>query len=123
MRISEWMAESGVKFGTSGARGLVSRMDDRLCFVYATGFLKHLENLGEFGPGTKVALGGDLRPSTPRIVRACAAAVRRLGGEAGHDPGLKLLTVLEEPPGKRKREARCPVCSSMISFIRSKSAQ
>ena len=123
MRISEWMAESGVKFGTSGARGLVSRMDDRLCFVYATGFLKHLENLGEFGPGTKVALGGDLRPSTPRIVRACAAAVRRMGGEVLHcgaipSPALACGAMARGVPSIMVTGSHIPADRNGIKFTR-----
>ncbi|MGQ0485746.1 MAG: phosphomannomutase [Hyphomicrobiales bacterium] len=74
------MAESGVVFGTSGARGLASAMTDRVCFAFVLGFLQHLAGAGEFAPGGRVAVAGDLRPSTPRIVRACLAAIRFAGG-------------------------------------------
>jgi phosphomannomutase len=56
-------------------------MTDYVCHAYTTGFLQHLADLGEFAPGTRVAIAGDLRPSTPRIMTACAQAVRDLGGE------------------------------------------
>jgi phosphomannomutase len=75
------MARSGVQFGTSGARGEVVAMTDQVCHAYTTGFLQHLAGLGEFSPGMRVAVAGDLRPSTPRIMAACAQAVRDLGGE------------------------------------------
>ncbi|RKF15978.1 phosphomannomutase [Altericroceibacterium spongiae] len=78
--VSELMAMSGVAFGTSGARGLVSAMTDLVCFTYSCAFLQHMEELGQFGPGTHVAISGDLRPSSPRIMAACAAAVRHMGG-------------------------------------------
>lgn len=81
LAVRDLMAQSGVAFGTSGARGEVVAMTDRICFAYTTGFLQHLRDQGEFAPGTRVALAGDLRPSTPRILTACAAAVRSLGGE------------------------------------------
>lgn len=81
MKIAEWMKQSGVAFGTSGARGLVAAMTDAVCFAYTQGYLRHLAALGEFSPGTPVAIAGDLRPSTPRIVRACVAAIRYAGGE------------------------------------------
>lgn len=74
------MEESGVAFGTSGARGLVTAMTDRVCYGYTRGFLSYLEEVGEFSPGGEVALAGDLRPSTPRILRACAQAIRDAGG-------------------------------------------
>ncbi len=80
--IAELMAASGVGFGTSGARGLVSGMTDRICYGYTAGFLQHLSAQGEFGPGRAVAIAGDLRPSSPRIIAACIAAIRDMGGKA-----------------------------------------
>jgi phosphomannomutase len=74
------MTQSGVPFGTSGVRGPVSAMTDALCFAYTSAFLQYLRSIDEFAPGQPVALAGDLRPSTPRIVQACAAAVRAAGG-------------------------------------------
>ena len=78
--VSALMQESGVAFGTSGARGLVSAMTDRVCYGYTLGFLQYLAELGEFAAGGEVALAGDLRPSTPRLLRACAQAIRDAGG-------------------------------------------
>ena len=68
--VSDVMAASGVAFGTSGARGLVSAMTDQVCYAYCQGFLQHLAEVGEFRPGGQVALAGDLRPSSPRIMGA-----------------------------------------------------
>ncbi|ATP17589.1 phosphomannomutase [Sphingobium yanoikuyae] len=79
--IGDLMARSGVAFGTSGARGLVGAMTDRVCFAYTAAFLQHLAAIGQFSPGTHVAIAGDLRPSSPRIMAACAAAVRHMGGQ------------------------------------------
>lgn len=79
--IADLMAQSGVAFGTSGARGLVSAMSDRICFAYTCGFLQHLTDIDQFAPGRAVAIAGDLRPSSPRIMAACAAAIRHMGGE------------------------------------------
>lgn len=73
------MNESGVGFGTSGARGLVSAMTDRVCFAYAQGFLNYLSSHGRLQPGTEVAIGGDRRPSTPRIMTAVANGVAAAG--------------------------------------------
>lgn len=79
--VAELMASSGVPFGTSGVRGLASSMTDKLCHAYATAFLQYLRQIGEFSTGDRVALAGDLRTSTPRILAACATAVRDCGGE------------------------------------------
>lgn len=78
VRIEALMEESGVKFGTSGARGLVVAMTDQVCIAYALGFLEHLRAQG-LNPSTYVVIGGDLRSSTPRIARAVAFAARHLG--------------------------------------------
>jgi phosphomannomutase len=79
--IADLMTRSGVAFGTSGARGLVSAMTDRVCFAYTCAFLQHLSAIGQFETGRAVAIAGDLRPSSPRIMAACAAAIGHMGGE------------------------------------------
>jgi phosphomannomutase len=87
--IAEWMQQTGVAFGTSGARGLVTAMSDRVCHAYSLGFLGYLREVGAWQPGMGVALSGDLRPSTPRILTACAQAVRDAGSEpvfCGYQP-------------------------------------
>jgi phosphomannomutase len=76
--IQQLMETSGVRFGTSGARGLVSDMTDAVCQAYTLGFLQVIGAK----PGGRVALGMDLRPSSPRIVKACCAAIRQQGLEA-----------------------------------------
>ena len=93
--VRDLMEESGVAFGTSGARGLVTAMTDRVCYGYTWGFLSYLAEVGEFAPGAEVALAGDLRPSTPRILAACAQAIRDAGGVpvfCGHVPTPALAT-------------------------------
>lgn len=82
--VSDLMALSGVAFGTSGARGLVSAMTDRICFAYTCGFLQHLTDIGQFAPGVHVAIAGDLRPSSPRIMAACAAVIVHMGGHVDY---------------------------------------
>src|SRR3978361_1533402 len=79
--VAELMAASGVAFGTSGARGLVTAMTDRVCYGYTAGFLTYLAEQGEFAPRRPVELAGYLRPSSPSILAACAQAVRDLGGK------------------------------------------
>jgi phosphomannomutase len=68
------MTTSKVGFGTSGARGLVSDMTDALCYAYTLAFLKAV--VRQPGP---IVLGHDLRPSSPRMAAACAAAMRDAG--------------------------------------------
>ncbi|WP_414039576.1 phosphomannomutase [Acidithiobacillus sp. M4-SHS-6] len=67
-------------FGTSGLRGLVSDLTDQVVFVHVRAFLRYLRDIGEYCNGNSVILGGDLRPSTPRILAASWAAVLAEGG-------------------------------------------
>lgn len=73
--IQHLMDSSGVRFGTSGARGLVADMSAEICYAYTAAFLQVIAA----PPGSRVALGIDLRPSSPDIARACAAAIRQAG--------------------------------------------
>jgi phosphomannomutase len=82
MRIGDLMVESGVKFGTSGARGLADDMTDRVCYAYTLGFLQHLDGCGSLAAGGEVGIAGDLRPSTERVMAACARAVADRGFRA-----------------------------------------
>lgn len=79
MRIGDLMGECGVQFGTSGARGRVADMTDRVCYAYTVGFLQHIASRKAIKPGGTVAIGGDLRPSTEAIMVACARAVADQG--------------------------------------------
>ncbi len=79
IRIEDLMASSGVGFGTSGARGLAEDMTDFVCYAYTTGFLQYLESIGEISKGSKVAVAGDLRPSTDRIMHAVGHAASDMG--------------------------------------------
>lgn len=82
MQIGDLMRESGVQFGTSGARGRVVDMTDRVCYAYTLGFLGYCAEIGVLRAGGQVALAGDYRPSTGRILQACAQAV----ADAGYRP-------------------------------------
>ena len=72
--IHELMDTSGVRFGTSGARGLVTDMTGEVCFAYTSAFLKTIS-----ATSGSVALAIDLRPSSPVIASACAAAIQQAG--------------------------------------------
>ncbi len=122
--VAQLMAASGVAFGTSGARGLVTAMTDRVCYGYTAGFLGYLAEQGEFAPGRAVALAGDLRPSTPRILAACAQAVRDLGGEVvfcGYvpTPALALYAFGQAIPSLMVTGSHIPDDRNGIKFYRS----
>ena len=81
IQIGDLMNESGVRFGTSGARGEVSAMTDRVCYAYTRGFLQMLQIRGDVREPLRVAIAGDRRSSTPRIMSSVARAAFDLGFE------------------------------------------
>jgi phosphomannomutase len=62
-------------FGTSGLRGLVKDITDLEAYINVRGALRYLQNSGDIHAGGSIVLAGDLRPSTDRIMRACAQAI------------------------------------------------
>lgn len=77
--IAGLMQQSGVGFGTSGARGLASDMTDKVCYAYTAAFLDWLNEAGLLSTDKRVAIAGDFRPSTPRIMAAVGMAVYDAG--------------------------------------------
>ncbi|WP_440864628.1 phosphomannomutase [Symbiopectobacterium purcellii] len=69
---------SGVKFGTSGARGLVLDFTPKVCAAFAAAFIDVIKDEFEF---SSVAIGIDNRPSSYLMAQYCAAAVQQAGYE------------------------------------------
>jgi len=114
------MQRSGVAFGTSGARGLVNQMTDEVCAAYAAAFLSVLRQSFTI---TRVALGMDLRPSSPRIVAACAAALREAGVKVDFcgalpTPALALYAQNEGIPAIVVTGSHIPFDRNGIKFYR-----
>ncbi len=87
-------APVALTFGTSGLRGLVKDITDIEAYVNVKGAIRYLLASGDIRPGARVVLAGDLRPSTDRIMRACAKAIEDAGCEvenAGKIPTPALL--------------------------------
>jgi phosphomannomutase len=113
------MQETGVGFGTSGARGRVEAMTDRVCYAYAAAFLQHLEADGR-GPG-RLVLAGDLRPSTPRIMAAVARAAADRACEVIHcgtvpSPAVALFGMTAGLPGVMVTGSHIPDDRNGIKF-------
>lgn len=69
-------------FGTSGLRGLVADMTDLECYINTAGFLVFLNQTDGLPKGATVYFAGDLRHSTPRILRAAYKAITDYGYNA-----------------------------------------
>ncbi|MDV6344905.1 phosphomannomutase [Nitrosomonas sp. Is37] len=114
--LKDIIKDSGICFGTSGARGLVSDMTDRVCWAYTTAFLQ------EVTPGAKrVVLGHDLRPSSPAIIRACAAAAQVRGMDVEYagalpTPALAYYALQERMPAVMVTGSHIPFDRNGIKF-------
>ena len=120
IHIQEMMVESGVAFGTSGARGLVSQMTDQVCIAYTLAFLQGLD-LAK--PGKKIALGMDLRPSSPAVARACAVGIRLAGCEVDFcgvlpTPALAFYALSQALPAIMITGSHIPFDRNGIKFYR-----
>lgn len=74
--LQQIIGESGISFGTSGARGLVSDFSDDVVASFAQSFLLGMQR--EFQV-SRVAIGIDNRPSSPAMAAACSGAAQALG--------------------------------------------
>ena len=70
------LSESGVAFGTSGARGLVTKFTPDVCAAFTVAFTQCMKCNFSF---QTVAISIDNRPSSYGIAKACSAALQQLG--------------------------------------------
>ncbi|MGO2498841.1 MAG: phosphomannomutase [Vibrio litoralis] len=68
--------QSGVQFGTSGARGLVEQFTNDVCAAFTHAFVDSIKNNFDFDT---LALAIDNRPSSYAMAQACAVAVKEAG--------------------------------------------
>ena len=114
------MQQSGVAFGTSGARGLVAAMTDEVCAAYTQAFVKTVQGSFAF---KQVAIAVDLRPSSPRIAEACAKMLRQLGLDiifcgAIPTPALALFAQTRSIPGIMVTGSHIPFDRNGLKFYR-----
>jgi phosphomannomutase len=67
--------ESGVAFGTSGARGLVTQFTSDVCAAFTVAFIAGMKRNFSF---KTVAIAIDNRPSSYAMAQACASALKQL---------------------------------------------
>ncbi|MCK3197386.1 phosphomannomutase [Escherichia coli] len=75
---SEIIQQSGIQFGTSGARGLVSQFTPDVCAAFTHAFVESAQHSYNV---KRVAIAIDNRPSSPAIAQACIAALMQRGIE------------------------------------------
>lgn len=107
-------------FGTSGARGLVVNMTDAVCQAYTQAFLHVVQQHFEF---SAVAIGIDLRPSSPHIAAACAQAVHAAGYQVIYSgdlptPALALYAQSQQIPAIMVTGSHIPFDRNGLKFYR-----
>ncbi|MDH6018062.1 phosphomannomutase [Vibrio splendidus] len=70
------IAESGILFGTSGARGLVEQFTPNVCAAFACSFINGIKDEFSF---KSVAVAIDNRPSSPAMAQATISAIESMG--------------------------------------------
>jgi len=103
-------------FGTSGLRGLVNDITDLEAYINVKGALDYLMSSGDIRANSAVVIAGDLRPSTDRIMRACAQAIVDSGCEV--ENAGKIPTPALTAHAISKKSAGVMVTGSHIPFDR-----
>ncbi|MBU0791846.1 MAG: phosphomannomutase [Gammaproteobacteria bacterium] len=108
----------GVAFGTSGVRGLVADLTPELCFAFVRSFLQEV-----CPASSRVAVGMDLRPSSPEIAKACLLAVESFGADvvfcgAIPTPALAFYSMQNNMPSVMITGSHIPFDRNGIKFYR-----
>ena len=124
LKIDDLMIQSGVRFGTSGARGLASDMTDEVCYAYTLAFIQYLESAGELKGAGVISIGGDLRPSTERIMQAVTKAIRYKGYVPQNcgkipSPGLAYYGLVKKIPTVMVTGSHIPADRNGIKYTKS----
>jgi len=98
--IKEIIEQSGIKFGTSGARGLVVDLTLEVCTAFTVSFLDAMKKTFEF---ERVAVAMDNRPSSPEIAATICSAIEAYGYEVDFygvlpTPALALQSMCDNIP-------------------------
>ncbi|MGM8849359.1 phosphomannomutase [Salinicola halophyticus] len=111
---------SGIRFGTSGARGLVEDFSETACALLTDAFVTVMRQTHSF---ERIAIGMDLRPSSPDIARACQRAAESLNIHVEHHgviptPALALYSIDAGIPAIMVTGSHIPFDRNGIKFYR-----
>lgn len=110
-----------LSFGTSGLRGPVEDMSDLECYINTRGFIRFLETEGAIMPRSAIYLGGDLRPSTPRIMASIHQAIIDAGYKTENlgflpTPAVMNYSLLKQCPSIMVTGSHIPADRNGIKF-------
>ncbi|MCG7547215.1 phosphomannomutase [Pseudoalteromonas sp. Of7M-16] len=117
---SHLIKQSGIAFGTSGARGLVEQFTPAACYAFTVAFIKAIETDFSF---EKVAIAIDNRPSSAAMAKSISAMVNALGYDAEFfgvvpTPALALYSVQNRIPCIMVTGSHIPFDRNGLKFYR-----
>ena len=112
--------DSGIQFGTSGARGLVTQFTANVCAAFSHAFISCMQTELNF---KQVAIAIDNRPSSPAMAQACAKAVQQLGLEVIYygvvpTPALAYVSMQDNIPCIMVTGSHIPFDRNGLKFYR-----
>ncbi|PMG42159.1 phosphomannomutase [Shewanella sp. 10N.286.52.B9] len=118
--VSQVINDSGIAFGTSGARGLVTDFSPEVCTAFTVAFIKVMQKQFDF---TKLAMAIDNRPSSPDIAAACIAAAQALDIEVDYygvipTPALAVTSMSDNVPAIMVTGSHIPFDRNGLKFYR-----
>lgn len=110
-----------VAFGTSGVRALVADLNTEAVFAYVYAFMQQMRVVHAVRDGAVVAVGMDLRPSSPAIAATVCGALQVLGYRAEFlgalpTPALALRCLTGGMPGIMVTGSHIPFDRNGIKF-------
>ncbi|NRB24454.1 phosphomannomutase [Shewanella sp.] len=117
---SDVIRNSGIAFGTSGARGLVTQFTNEVCAAFTHSFVATQRQDFTFN---HVAIAIDNRPSSFRMAMACAKALEHLGIEAIYygvvpTPALAYAAMQDKIPSIMVTGSHIPFDRNGLKFYR-----
>jgi phosphomannomutase len=119
-RISSVLSQSGVAFGTSGARGLVTQLTPQVCMAFTQAFVGVMKQQSSF---ECVAIAIDNRPSSEAMAQACASALIALGLQPIYfgvvpTPALAFMAMQQNIPAIMVTGSHIPFNRNGLKFYR-----
>jgi phosphomannomutase len=117
LKSSDVLKNSGVAFGTSGARGLVIDFTSEVCAAFTLAFLTSDTSY------KRLAIAIDNRPSSPKIAADCIAAAKNMGITVDYygvipTPALAVTSMKDNIPAIMVTGSHIPFDRNGLKFYR-----
>ena len=117
---SNVIKESGIQFGTSGARGLVTQFTSNVCAAFTHAFISCVKDKFVF---KEIAIAIDNRPSSFSMAQACAKAVEQAGFSVVYygvapTPALAYVSMQDNIPSIMVTGSHIPFDRNGLKFYR-----